>query len=48
LLGKGHLAAKLNGEQGLVFAQAPFLSDDDIGLAVVAIAKDQEPSKEPQ
>jgi len=24
LLGKGHLAAKLNGEQGLVFAQAPF------------------------
>ena len=37
LLGKGHLAAKLNGEQGLVFAQAPFLSDDDIGLAVEAI-----------
>jgi S-DNA-T family DNA segregation ATPase FtsK/SpoIIIE len=37
LLGKGHLAAKLNGEQGLVFAQAPFLSDDDIALAVEAI-----------
>jgi S-DNA-T family DNA segregation ATPase FtsK/SpoIIIE len=37
LLGKGHLAAKLNGEQGLVFAQAPFLSDDDIALAVAAI-----------
>lgn len=37
LLGKGHLAAKLNGEQGLVFAQAPFLSDDDIALAVQAI-----------
>lgn len=48
LLGKGHLAAKLNGEQGLVFAQAPFLSDDDIGLAVEAIAKDQGLSKEPQ
>lgn len=41
LLGKGHLAAKLNGEQGLVFAQAPFLSDDDIALAVVAIRQDQ-------
>jgi S-DNA-T family DNA segregation ATPase FtsK/SpoIIIE len=39
LLGKGHLAAKLNGEQGLVFAQAPFLSDDDIALAVEAIAR---------
>lgn len=37
LLGKGHLAAKLNGEQGLVFAQAPFLTDDDIALAVAAI-----------
>lgn len=40
LLGRGHLAAKLNGEQGLVFAQAPFLSDDDIALAVEAIRKD--------
>ncbi|EPW8900871.1 FtsK/SpoIIIE domain-containing protein [Pseudomonas aeruginosa] len=37
LLGRGHLAAKLNGEQGLVFAQAPFLSDQDIELAVSAI-----------
>jgi S-DNA-T family DNA segregation ATPase FtsK/SpoIIIE len=43
LLGRGHLAAKLNGEQGLVFAQAPFLSDDDIGLAVDAIRRDTEP-----
>lgn len=49
LLGRGHLAAKLNGEQGLVFAQAPFLSDDDIGLAVAAITKDQSvPKEEPQ
>ncbi|MYM25505.1 DNA translocase FtsK [Duganella sp. FT135W] len=40
LLGRGHMAAKLNGEQGLVFAQAPFLSDDDIALAVEAIRKD--------
>jgi S-DNA-T family DNA segregation ATPase FtsK/SpoIIIE len=37
LLGRGHLAAKLNGEQGLVYAQAPFLSDEDIALAVAAI-----------
>jgi S-DNA-T family DNA segregation ATPase FtsK/SpoIIIE len=40
LLGKGHLAAKLNGEQGLIFAQAPFLSDDDIAAAVEAIVQD--------
>ena len=43
LLGKGHLAAKLNGEQGLVFAQAPFLSDDDIAQAVEAIRSDGAP-----
>lgn len=42
LLGQGHLAAKLNGEQGLVFAQAPFLSDQDIESAVAAILKDNE------
>jgi len=41
LLGRGHMAAKLNGEQGLVFAQAPYLSDDDIVLAVKAISNDQ-------
>lgn len=40
LLGRGHLAAKLNGEQGLVFAQAPFLSDQEIEAAVAAIASD--------
>ncbi|NDZ17784.1 DNA translocase FtsK [Variovorax sp. WS11] len=40
LLGRGHLAAKLNGEQGLVFAQAPFLSDQDIEAAVEAIRAD--------
>jgi S-DNA-T family DNA segregation ATPase FtsK/SpoIIIE len=40
LLGRGHLAAKLNGEQGLVFAQAPFLSDHDIEAAVEAIKSD--------
>ena len=42
LLGKGHLAAKLNGEQGLVFAQAPYLSDDDMSLAVQAIVADSQ------
>jgi len=42
LLGQGHLAAKLNGEQGLVFAQAPFLSDQDIEAAVAAIAADND------
>ncbi|TFW17704.1 FtsK/SpoIIIE domain-containing protein [Duganella callida] len=41
LLGRGHMAAKLNGEQGLVFAQAPFLSDQDIEAAVAAIAEEQ-------
>lgn len=40
LLGRGHMAAKLNGEQGLVFAQAPFLSDSDIEAAVAAIRAD--------
>ena len=40
LLGKGHLAAKLNGEMGLVFAQVPFLSDEDIEVAVTAIRAD--------
>ncbi len=29
LLGRGHLAAKLSGEAGLIYAQVPFLSDDD-------------------
>lgn len=42
LLGRGHLAAKLNGEQGLVFAQAPFLSDQDIEAAVTAIRADNQ------
>jgi DNA segregation ATPase FtsK/SpoIIIE, S-DNA-T family len=40
LLGRGHLAAKLNGEQGLVFAQAPFLGDEEIAMAVAAIRED--------
>ena len=39
LLGLGHLAARLNGEPGIVFAQAPFLSDEDIHLTVQAIIR---------
>jgi S-DNA-T family DNA segregation ATPase FtsK/SpoIIIE len=39
LLGLGHLAARLNGEPGIVFAQAPFLSDEDIERAVEAIIR---------
>lgn len=34
------MVAKLTGEQDLVFAQALFLSDDDIRLAVETIAAD--------
>lgn len=30
LLGKGHLAARLQGEVGLIYAQVPFLSDEDL------------------
>lgn len=40
LLGKGHMAAKLTGEQGLVFAQAPFLTELEIEMAVAAIVGD--------
>ncbi|MEW5788315.1 MAG: FtsK/SpoIIIE domain-containing protein [Pseudomonadota bacterium] len=47
LLGKGHLAAKLNGEQGLVFAQAPWLSDEDMALAVEAIVSDDREAVSP-
>ena len=43
LLGRGHMAVKLNGEQGLVYAQAPFLSDDDIIAAVEAVRADNAP-----
>lgn len=42
LLGLGHLAARLNGEPGIVFAQAPFLPDHDIERAVEAIVHGDE------
>jgi S-DNA-T family DNA segregation ATPase FtsK/SpoIIIE len=37
LLGLGHTAAKLSGEPTIIYAQAPFLSDDDIERVVQAI-----------
>ena len=40
LLGKGHLAAKLNGD--LIFAQVPFVSDDEINQIVETIVRDNE------
>jgi S-DNA-T family DNA segregation ATPase FtsK/SpoIIIE len=39
LLGLGHLAARLSGEPSIIYAQAPFLSDDDIDAVVEAIKK---------
>lgn len=40
LLGKGHLVAKLYGESDLIYAQVPFLSDDDFYLVTRAIQQD--------
>jgi DNA segregation ATPase FtsK/SpoIIIE, S-DNA-T family len=42
LLGLGHLAARLSGEPSIIYAQAPFLSDDDIERAVDAIVSNDE------
>jgi S-DNA-T family DNA segregation ATPase FtsK/SpoIIIE len=42
LLGLGHLAAKLNGESDIVFAQGAFLSDEDIERAIDAIIADDD------
>lgn len=41
LLGLGHLSARLTGEPDIIYAQAPFLSDVDIDLAVDAIIADE-------
>jgi DNA segregation ATPase FtsK/SpoIIIE, S-DNA-T family len=40
LLGQGHLAARLSGEADIIFAQAPFMSDEDLELAVDAIVRE--------
>jgi S-DNA-T family DNA segregation ATPase FtsK/SpoIIIE len=39
LLGKGHLAAKLDGEMGLVYAQVPFVKPDFIEKIVTDITR---------
>ncbi|MDQ8203345.1 FtsK/SpoIIIE domain-containing protein [Pelagicoccus sp. SDUM812003] len=39
LLGNGHLLAKLEGEQGLIYAQVPFASDEQISSQVLQLAK---------
>jgi S-DNA-T family DNA segregation ATPase FtsK/SpoIIIE len=47
LLGLGHLAARLEGEPGIIFAQAPFLPDDEIRVAVDAIVQTAAEAREP-
>ena len=39
LLGKGHLAAKLEGEPEIIFAQVPFVDSEFLSQAVAALAK---------
>jgi DNA segregation ATPase FtsK/SpoIIIE, S-DNA-T family len=43
LLGQGHLAARLSGEADIIFAQAPFMSDEDLEVAVDAIVREDRP-----
>lgn len=38
LLGRGHLAAKLEGEDGIIMAQVPFVSSADLAEVVATIA----------
>lgn len=40
LLGKGHLAAKLEGAPGIVFAQVPFVSNDFLAQVVARLSND--------
>ncbi|AFZ55467.1 FtsK/SpoIIIE domain-containing protein [Cyanobacterium aponinum] len=42
LLGKGHLVGRLSGEMDLIYAQVPFLSEDDFAIVCETIAKDCE------
>jgi S-DNA-T family DNA segregation ATPase FtsK/SpoIIIE len=37
LLGRGHLAARLSGEPDVIYAQVPFLQDEEFSLVVEAI-----------
>lgn len=41
LLGKGHMAAKLEGAPNLIYAQVPFVSSDDIARLVTAVRQNQ-------
>jgi S-DNA-T family DNA segregation ATPase FtsK/SpoIIIE len=41
LLGKGHLAARLEGSPDIIFAQVPFV-DEDFQREVVAVLKDDQ------
>jgi S-DNA-T family DNA segregation ATPase FtsK/SpoIIIE len=38
LLGKGHLAAKLEGASGIVFAQVPFVDNEFLSRVVETLA----------
>ncbi len=38
LLGKGHLAAKLEGESEILFGQVPFVDSDFLSQMVAALA----------
>lgn len=40
LLGKGHLVARLSGESQLIYAQVPFLSDEEFPFVAEAIKQD--------
>jgi S-DNA-T family DNA segregation ATPase FtsK/SpoIIIE len=40
LLGRGHLAARLSGESDIIYAQVPFLSDEEFPLVADAIKQD--------
>lgn len=41
LLGKGHLAARLSGESDIVYAQVPFLSDEQLQTVTQTIRRDK-------
>jgi DNA segregation ATPase FtsK/SpoIIIE, S-DNA-T family len=41
LLGKGHLAARLEGEQGVVFGQVPFVESAFLARVVAALQSDR-------
>lgn len=45
LLGKGHLAAALSGEPSVIYAQVPYMAEEDLAEAATAIAEDWVESK---